>query len=323
VRGRYDVAEVHEPLAWAAALVLRRPAVVVMSHGLEVTHWRALVRHGERAGRLRRAWLWGSLLGPSVLAVRRAAAVMVLNSADQRYVRDELGVAAQRCVQVPNGADPGLLAVVPSTGDGFLFLGSWLPRKGVGELLQALGGLGRLSLTIAGTGDAVGLPGGALRMSSVSREALPDLLGNHSVLVLPSWYEGMPLVALEAAAAGMAVIGSAIPGLVEIFPDGEQHGALLVPPGDADALAEALRALRDDAPRRQRLQLAARHRARGFTWDRCAEAQEQAYEVATRPRTGGGRDRRPRPARLRGHAHLPAGSLARGRDRERPGAVVR
>lgn len=65
-------------------------------------------------------------------------------------------------------------------------------------------------------------------------------------VVVPSlWWENAPLVILEAQAAGRPVIASGIGGMAEMVKDGET--GLLVPPGDAAALAEALRTAAGDA----------------------------------------------------------------------------
>lgn len=71
------------------------------------------------------------------------------------------------------------------------------------------------------------------------------LMGAADAVVLPSRSEGLPLVALEAAAAGVPLVASAVRGLRELLTDGRD--ALLVPPGDAAALGRALaRVLRED-----------------------------------------------------------------------------
>jgi glycosyltransferase involved in cell wall biosynthesis len=79
---------------------------------------------------------------------------------------------------------------------------------------------------------------------------VPQRLMTHQLCVLSTHYEGMPLALLEGMAAGCAVVGSAVPGVREVIEDGVD--GLLVPDGDAEALAAALeRLLRnpDDAAR--------------------------------------------------------------------------
>jgi len=91
------------------------------------------------------------------------------------------------------------------------------------------------------------------------RPDVPELLGACDVFALPSLYEGTSLALLEAMAAGRAIVSSAIPGTDELIDDG--RSGLLVAPGDADALAAALRRLLGDAALRTTLAGRAREAA--------------------------------------------------------------
>lgn len=145
------------------------------------------------------------------------------------------------------------------------------PVKGHDVLLTALARHGQelphLTVTCAGDGPlraalTAQAPAG-VRFAGNCPD-LPVLLRDHAIVVLPSREETTPLALLEAMAAGRAIVASALPGITAILRDGEE--ALLVPPGDADALAAALRRLHDDAALRARLGAAARARyAREFS----------------------------------------------------------
>jgi glycosyltransferase involved in cell wall biosynthesis len=76
----------------------------------------------------------------------------------------------------------------------------------------------------------------------------------------------------EYMAAGRAIVASDLPAIREVIEHEVQ--ALLVPPGDAGALAGAIRRLADDPALRDRLGRAARARVADFTWDRRAERLE-------------------------------------------------
>ena len=89
-----------------------------------------------------------------------------------------------------------------------------------------------------------------------------------NVAVVPARHESFGLVALEALACGVPVVATTAGGLKEIVEDGES--GLLVPPGDAGALARALQALLTDEPLRQRLAEGARRRAQAFSLERRA-----------------------------------------------------
>lgn len=86
-----------------------------------------------------------------------------------------------------------------------------------------------------------------------------DLLGLMDVFVLPSWREGMPRSAIEAAAMGRAMVLTDIRGCREVARDGIE--ALIVPPRDAARLTTAIARLLDDEAFRERLSSGARERA--------------------------------------------------------------
>jgi glycosyltransferase involved in cell wall biosynthesis len=128
--------------------------------------------------------------------------------------------------------------------------------------------------------DTAGLPPDAVRTPGYLPE--PDLVkvvAGAAALVVPSWYEGFGLPALEALACGTPVVASDLPAHREVL--GDQ--AVLTPPGDPDALAAALAGVLDDpggAPARG----ARRTRAAGFTWENCAQATLAAYHLALESR---------------------------------------
>ncbi|MDQ3795292.1 MAG: glycosyltransferase family 4 protein [Actinomycetota bacterium] len=91
------------------------------------------------------------------------------------------------------------------------------------------------------------------------RSDASELMRSLDVLVVPSLTEGSPLVTLEAMAAGIPVVASAVGGI----PDQIRHDkeGLLVPPGDTDAIGDALLALLRDPDKARRLGEAGRRRA--------------------------------------------------------------
>lgn len=91
------------------------------------------------------------------------------------------------------------------------------------------------------------------------REDVPELLATMDVFVLPTWREGVPRSAIEAAAMGKPLILTDIPGCRQVARDGIE--ARHVPVRDPDRLADAISLLVEDAPLRGRMGAAARERA--------------------------------------------------------------
>lgn len=132
---------------------------------------------------------------------------------------------------------------------------------GEGELRPAL----EQQVASAGLGSHFSLPG--------SLSDVPGFLAGLDVAVLCSRAEGMSNALLEYMAAGRAIVATSVGAASELIADGV-HG-LLVPPGDAEKLAEAIRRLLEDHELAQRLGAAARRRA----WERYSrEAMIQRFE---------------------------------------------
>lgn len=111
---------------------------------------------------------------------------------------------------------------------------------------------------------------------------VPRLLAEADVFVLPSRSEGMPISVLEAMAAGLPVAASAVGGVPEVVVDGET--GFLVPPGDPEALAEALGRLLSEPELRRRMGEAGRRRAEAlFDLPRFRQAHVELYERLLTP----------------------------------------
>ena len=104
----------------------------------------------------------------------------------------------------------------------------------------------------------------------LSRDGVARLLSTAHIVVDPSLFQGFGLVGLEAMASGAACVLTDSGGVMEYAR--HDDNALVVPPGDEQALAAAILRLVEDRPLRERLARAGLATARGFTWQRSAEA---------------------------------------------------
>jgi glycogen synthase len=113
------------------------------------------------------------------------------------------------------------------------------------------------------------------------------LIRTATVILMPSRYEGLPLVALEAAAMARPVVATRVSGLSEILVQ-EQTG-LLIEPEDSAGLAEAIAFLLSHPMEAARMGRAARRRVQElFSWQRCVQAYDRLYGDLT-PRRSRGR----------------------------------
>ncbi|HET9733614.1 MAG TPA: glycosyltransferase family 4 protein [Acidimicrobiales bacterium] len=164
-----------------------------------------------------------------------------------------------------------------------LCVGRLVARKGQALLLHALSQLSdagvRASLTLVGSGPALkdlqalagrlGVAGQVRFAGPKGQDELPAVFSDHDVFCLPSLAEGVPVVLMEAMATGLPVVATAVAGVTELVTAGTS--GLLVAPGRADALAEALTRLGQDRDLCVRLSEAGRRAVEaGFDSAECA-----------------------------------------------------
>jgi phosphatidylinositol alpha-mannosyltransferase len=197
---------------------------------------------------------------------------------------------------VPNGVrladetlDPGGSRQTSEEGGPLriLFIGQAVERKGLPVLLRAFEALRdhvSATLTLVGASATEIAPmllddRGVRALGKVSEEEKHAELACAEVLCAPSLRgESFGMVLTEAFAASTPVVASDIPGYRDVARDGVD--GLLVPPGDALALAEALRAMALDPSRRLAMAAVARERAERFSWAHVAEEVADCYKQA-------------------------------------------
>jgi glycosyltransferase involved in cell wall biosynthesis len=211
------------------------------------------------------------LLG--LITARAADLVLAPSAATAAELRRDY--CAERVEVIPNVT--GGLDVPPAGNLGgeagfLLFVGRLRVRKGVEVLLEALGALRAkvpgAVLRIAGDGEhraalerkakELGLEGAVSFLGNCDAGTVRGLLAGAAALVVPSIYEGMPLVVLEAMERGVPVVASAVSGIPEVVIGGET--GWLVPPEDPAALTRALAEVLTDPPEARRRGEAGRRR---------------------------------------------------------------
>ena len=231
-------------------------------------------------------------------SLSRAAAVCTPSNAVAGQIREAYGPGCPEIIVTPLGVDPQWLSVSAPAASGrdrlglpaeyFLFVGTREPRKDLATLLAAYGvfraqwSSGRpppalLLVGPAGWGaEERPVPGVVIRDYAPTEE-LQAIVAGAAALVMPSRDEGFGLPALEGLAAGVPVIVSDVPALVEVT--GGQ--AAVFPVGDVEALAAQLLAVAESDPAGSAEKSRGRREyAAGWTWDRCAEATVAAYLIA-------------------------------------------
>lgn len=236
--------------------------------------------------------------------LEQADVVTAVSSAVADSLVRDYGVDRARVRVVPNGAEPpdevgerpAVRRVREELGAGVLrplwvCAGRLEEQKGQDVLLDALAevrrrglefvavlaGEGRLRAALEERARHLGLEANVRFTGQV--DDLGPLLAAADAVALPSRWEGMPLVLLEALARGRPVVASAVGGVPEVVTD-EEH-ARLVPPGDVAALAAALEAFHrhPDAALRMGWRGAMLVRE-GYTWSRVVERFEAVYDEA-------------------------------------------
>lgn len=185
--------------------------------------------------------------------------------------------------ELPDGvADPEVLAGLPSEGY-LLFVGAFARRKGVEVLLDAYRRLAHAPpLVMIGyrSSDDIpaldALPANVLTFTEWPADAVAEAWRRSRMGIVPStWGDPCPTVVIEAMAAGKAVIGTRIGGMVDLVKDGET--GILVPPADAGALARAIERLMLDQDRLKQMGAAAGTRSWKYRASAVVGRIEEAY----------------------------------------------
>lgn len=296
-RDSYDLVHAHwvvpgGVLSRKAALGARKPLVISL-HGSDVfaaerSHWVGLAA--------RRAFL--------------AAGAVTACSSNLRDRAIALGARPERARTMPYGVDAEFFESGRSLVDEeheamrrrlgasssqtlVVGVGRLVEKKGFGPLIEAVGDSAQLHVAIVGDGDlhadllarARAAHASVTLAGRFSRSETRDALRCADIVVVPSVVDskgnvdGLPNALLEAMASGRAIIASRVAGIPDVVRDGVE--GILVPPGDAASLREALLRLAANPGLRAELGEGALRRVRrDLTWERVAGTLEECYVQA-------------------------------------------
>jgi glycosyltransferase involved in cell wall biosynthesis len=236
---------------------------------------------------------------------RRLDRCLTLHHGHARLLHDELGIPSERIHVVGGGYREELFhdrARPESVGETLLYAGKYAHAKGLSSLLDAVERLAvrrpGLVLHVAGTGSGDEADSLHRRMSDMSptvvllgqidQSRLAEFMRTSAVFVLPSFYEGLALVLVEAAASGCRLVATELPGVMEQLVPSIGDAVELVPmppmqsidvpdPAGLPEFVNRLEAAIDTALNRPRLPDVGRL-VRDWTWNAVFERVETVWE---------------------------------------------
>lgn len=224
------------------------------------------------------------ILRPILKRIWRDADAVVANSEGLRSL-------AKQTADVPIRVIPNGVAVDefdPEYGNGrplkVLCVSRLVERKGINYLIDAIAAVDNTELTLVGEGeqeaslrrqvDELEIRDRVSFKGYVEHDSIHSYYESADLFVLPSFNEGMSNTLLEAMAAGLPLVTTDTGGTAELV----NGNGTVVPKGDNDAIADALRVYRDDSTRRTQEGRRSRELAEEMSWSRVADNYYDIYK---------------------------------------------
>ena len=231
-------------------------------------------------------------LKPFTVPIWRAAAMVTVPSGHIRALAQQSypGVPMEVVYNGINLEGQGRSPVAPHQPVRLVFAGRFSPQKNLGVLIRGLEQVQDLKWQLELLGDGpempaireqvhlAGLEGRVHFHGWVAPARVAEVMSRGDILVLPSRAEGLPLVGVQALAAGLAVLGSDIGGIAEVVHSGVN--GFLCPANDAQGFARALRVMLTTGGLLPKMKAASRNRAEAFAIPQIAAQFEGIFEEA-------------------------------------------
>ena len=295
--GEFDLVQDNQSLGYGLLLMERDglPVLPTIHHPITVDR-RLEMEHAESTWqRFSKARWYGFTRMQSRVAQRFGRILTVSENSAGDISRDH-GVPRSNLHVVPVGVDQDLFRPLPNVarvpGRLITTASADVTMKGLRYLLEAVAKLRterHIELVVIGrpkeggpsarTIAELGLADAITFVSGVPEERIIELYSEAEVAVVPSLYEGFSLPAIEAMSCGVPLVATTGGALPEVV-GADNETALLVPPGNSEALAARIRTALDDAELRARIGAAGRQRVIDrWTWRHTAEGTVEQYRA--------------------------------------------
>ena len=308
--GDFDLVQDNQCLGYGLLLMERDglPVLPTIHHPITVDR-RLEMEHAETTWQRFSKARWYGFTKMQTRVAKRFGRILTVSENSKADISRDHKVPASNLHVVPVGVDQDLFRPLPDVervpGRLITTASADVTMKGLRYLLEAVAKLRterHIELVVIGRPkeggpsariiSELGLADAITFVSGVPEERIIELYSEAQVAVVPSLYEGFSLPAIEAMSCGVPLVattGGALPEVVGT--DGET--ALLVPPGNSEALADRIRTALDDAELRARIGAAGRQRVIDrWTWRHTAEGTLEQYR-ALLAETAAVQERRP------------------------------
>ena len=294
--GEFDLVHDNQCLGYGLLGIQRDfPVLATIHHPITVDR-RLELEHAASAYKRLTLRRWYSFTNMQTRVAKRVQRVVTVSENSFADIVHDHGVAPERMAIVPVGVDPDLFRPIPGVAriPGMLVTtaSADVTMKGLSYLLEALAKLRTerdVSLVVIGRRKEGGKSDETIRrlgledcvefVSGVSDERIYELYSQAELAVVPSLYEGFSLPAIEAMSCGIPLVATTGGALPEVV-GRDNETALLVPPGDSEALARRIADALDDPELRARVGAAGRQRViDNWSWRHTAERTVEQYRT--------------------------------------------